>query len=1039
MFLRHIVAVALVALSLHLQSARTQDADGFSNFECNSGQDIWANLTCDGVFHCFDRSDESRCERPRGTELKTNQLDSSDLDYWKILFALPALWLTYWASKLFYLYCMGYPRPDRYLPHLFNVVEAKCCLLTKHILNLGEAPWWKTFNRIRSSSGNDIEITAENYMDMRSNAHFSIALQNLIDCYHTQDCEQKKVIKNSCVAKWLAIGPIWLVGSIAIHLRNYIITPIVLVIYTCACFPCVLMVAGSNVALAPFKIFRTFPWFWYQGRILCCTVDVGRRFRLAKRVAVDSTAWKILMLHIAKCSGTCLTCINVSVQKSKEYYEKELHANSRNSFQADRFFFWVLGDSDLTGHFYDCYERSLMSDDAIIGYKGSLKTHIWVLMLKFHKWCCQSPASLLVISSRVLSVVSHILVLRVMAPLLHSWDWLKDVYIAYKIGNLILNGESESSNFALFLFIIIVLSLVVDALAMPMVLFLHPTDRPFMRWSPGSISMRPNHYHGLKLIRRRLCSWRNPGTTLGHRRTDFMEQHSEEVATLAGYQAARYASKNWSLHTFLRSAVLRFLNNVSGINTDLIKTNMIKEKAERWARREYEWVEEDNEMVERQLRSRRRRSCHVLQRDSVTSPQRGGNSSTTSSSDQISVATAQPIRRRRTSSDGDATSVLDFVAHDERTMIRTSESLMAKSREREHRLRSRLSYLKMTTNNVEDFVQLALLLVLISFWHTNTSSISTGVGASDVLFQVWGGDDSLIPHPEYVFASTSLLSLILGHMSLLSTNKNGFTTFIGHWFIALPYFIISTASRIFSVVLFFTPIIGLFDTLHLVQMGMIPASSDKWTGPNVGYTENPDGTFNGTWSKFSFADNSEFPGIPFWVGFTPAILMGIHILVGFVILYVVLGDYEGEWDDLPLLRSDVVAEENTEQDMEGNVPKEEQKEQTPRKYKYGRRALYSLWTMVCPPLFLDWEEILRHYTDSVIFDKKPWERELPKDLGKVYIDMIFNTISKDIKITSQHQMLMQWQINLFFSIIPQLRNAGGGKTRLLLHSSSSTS
>ena len=37
---------------------------------------------------------------------------------------------------------------------------------------------------------------------------------------------------------------------------------------------------------------------------------------------------------------------------------------------------------------------------------------------------------------------------------------------------------------------------------------------------------------------------------------------------------------------------------------------------------------------------------------------------------------------------------------------------------------------------------------------------------------------------------------------------------------------------------------------------------------------------------------------------------------------------------------------------------------------------------MCPPLFLDWEEILRNHTDRPdVFDKEPWERLLPKDLG----------------------------------------------------------
>ena len=48
----------------------------------------------------------------------------------------------------------------------------------------------------------------------------------------------------------------------------------------------------------------------------------------------------------------------------------------------------------------------------------------------------------------------------------------------------------------------------------------------------------------------------------------------------------------------------------------------------------------------------------------------------------------------------------------------------------------------------------------------------------------------------------------------------------------------------------------------------------------------------------------------------------------------------------------------------------------------GRLILFSVWTVMCPPIFLDWEEILRNFTDwPDVFTKEPWERPLPRDLG----------------------------------------------------------
>ena len=52
----------------------------------------------------------------------------------------------------------------------------------------------------------------------------------------------------------------------------------------------------------------------------------------------------------------------------------------------------------------------------------------------------------------------------------------------------------------------------------------------------------------------------------------------------------------------------------------------------------------------------------------------------------------------------------------------------------------------------------------------------------------------------------------------LICRKSGFLPFMGK-LVLLPYFAISTVVRLFSVMRYFTPTLGLFDTLHHLNQG----------------------------------------------------------------------------------------------------------------------------------------------------------------------------------------------------------------------------
>ena len=67
-------------------------------------------------------------------------------------------------------------------------------------------------------------------------------------------------------------------------------------------------------------------------------------------------------------------------------------------------------------------------------------------------------------------------------------------------------------------------------------------------------------------------------------------------------------------------------------------------------------------------------------------------------------------------------------------------------------------------------------------------------------------------------------SLIRGQLNYVISNKNGFLPFAGK-VLLLAHFAIGTAARVFAVLLYFTPCLGLFDTLYHSKLGLMPVKN----------------------------------------------------------------------------------------------------------------------------------------------------------------------------------------------------------------------
>ena len=123
-----------------------------------------------------------------------------------------------------------------------------------------------------------------------------------------------------------------------------------------------------------------------------------------------------------------------------------------------------------------------------------------------------------------------------------------------------------------------------------------------------------------------------------------------------------------------------------------------------------------------------------------------------------------------------------------------------------------LSEFKRNENFFENFVQTTLIIIvsLISFSETATVK---ALEKSVILDK----NAALVT----LSAAWSFRTLIMGQLAFLSMTKDGYLPLNGK-IIMFMYFCITVSSRIVAICLFFTPGLGLFNTLWHWKMGIIP-------------------------------------------------------------------------------------------------------------------------------------------------------------------------------------------------------------------------
>ncbi len=212
------------------------------------------------------------------------------------------------------------------------------------------------------------------------------------------------------------------------------------------------------------------------------------------------------------------------------------------------------------------------------------------------------------------------------------------------------------------------------------------------------------------------------------------------------------------------------------------------------------------------------------------------------------------------------------------------------------------SLLLANENLLEHFVQSALLAVVLLAEESPTRAVQT---AGNILVDGSG----------YAAVALSACSLVRGHVAYIAALKRGHLSNLGQAILAL-YFLASIATRMWAIVVCLTPLLGLLGSLDFARLATIPSSKFAVRdddGTVVGFAGS-----RGDWEEpFHISGLSElFPGrlaASSYSGVAAAVLAS-HVAAALAL--------HGRFF-----------------------------------CRLGRWQL--LYTFVCPPLFVDWEEIYR--------------------------------------------------------------------------------
>ena len=253
-----------------------------------------------------------------------------------------------------------------------------------------------------------------------------------------------------------------------------------------------------------------------------------------------------------------------------------------------------------------------------------------------------------------------------------------------------------------------------------------------------------------------------------------------------------------------------------------------------------------------------------------------------------------------------------------------AQTMLSENRQKLYSLRSFRAELKAVENVLENFSQLVVYIMIALVYQSKTGTVPN-LGA-------------LFLSKTKVFlvisACVSFISLVWGHISYLTARKNGFVLMVGK-VVLLAYFSLSSLVRISALIMLLIPFLGVFDTMAHFKMAQYNYFSINKAVPFRAIMVYENGTITNlheAWSKLQLQNLQELTGMP---DITPIIT-----LLVIVIIHLIAGCY--------LLR--------------------------PIQKLGGRLFLLSVFSLICPPLYADWEEL--HLRNEDLDISQCWKKSM---------------------------------------------------------------
>jgi hypothetical protein len=237
---------------------------------------------------------------------------------------------------------------------------------------------------------------------------------------------------------------------------------------------------------------------------------------------------------------------------------------------------------------------------------------------------------------------------------------------------------------------------------------------------------------------------------------------------------------------------------------------------------------------------------------------------------------------------------------------------LTKCRKEIQNLKLVIADLKAGENVVEHFVQFIILLLILLLQHTETAKVTR----MDKIFL--NKNDFFL----YVSLIWSFISLLRGHISYIASSKNGCLGLLGK-IILFCYFFTGLSGKLFNIVLFCTQILGLFDSNYHGYLSQLDFKTGYQRVPELYdvYDYHLNDTpifFNEIWSRLQLNNSMSFNPTPIYVTLCAVFLLHI-VLCSFL----------------------------------------QSKLETHVKTTLTKIYFLSIYSLMSPPLFLDWEVIYR--------------------------------------------------------------------------------